>query len=619
MTRTPRRLLLAASTLALATIFACISPAPGHAQEPVTVTGTVTDGSGHGWPLYARVEVPGQDPVFTDPLTGRFSVEVPAAGSYAMTVDAVNPGYWTQRRTVTLIPDGAPQDFALQVKSSCTAPGYGRSGGVAVDEDFEAGLPAGWSVVRRSPSGGAWTFDDRGQRGNQTGGSGRFAIADSDEPGPGTVTDTDLITAPLDLSTAHTPQIAFNSDFRDVGGEDRAELAVSIDGGQTWTTLWEHTESRRSRREQIAVPQAAGQPDVRFRFHYFGTWDWWWQIDDVAIGETCAVVPGGLVLGNVTSGSTGAALDGATVTGEDDASAVETGADGFYTLFVQGAGPKPITAKAAGHLPSTVRVDVAADRVTRQDFALDELTPPTVSIALGRSDTVRGLAVGTRDVADVHRDGGVAKAFDGRAAGVPRDSRVDGVATAPGGTVLSFADPVRLPGIAGIVDDSDAVLYAGGSFAPWFDGSDVGLNGDDEDIDALELLADGRILVSTTGTATASGIFANDEDLLAFTPQSLGGNTVGTWAVYFDGSDVGLTDSSEDVDGVAVRPGGVIALSVRECLAVPNLRAGAEDVAAFHPTQLGSDTTGTFAPDLLLDGTTLGLDRNDVTAVELPR
>ena len=36
------------------------------------VTGTVTDGSGHGWPLYARIDIDGYPggPVFTDPMTG---------------------------------------------------------------------------------------------------------------------------------------------------------------------------------------------------------------------------------------------------------------------------------------------------------------------------------------------------------------------------------------------------------------------------------------------------------------------------------------------------------------------------------------------------------------------
>ncbi len=59
------------------------------------VTGTVTDGSGHGWPLYARIDIEGYPggPVFTDPLTGQYSVELVTSTTYTFNVSAVSPGY----------------------------------------------------------------------------------------------------------------------------------------------------------------------------------------------------------------------------------------------------------------------------------------------------------------------------------------------------------------------------------------------------------------------------------------------------------------------------------------------------------------------------------------------
>ena len=47
----------------------------------MTVTGTVTDGSGHGWPLYARIDIAGHpgSPVYTDPQTGQYAVELARA------------------------------------------------------------------------------------------------------------------------------------------------------------------------------------------------------------------------------------------------------------------------------------------------------------------------------------------------------------------------------------------------------------------------------------------------------------------------------------------------------------------------------------------------------------
>ena len=45
-----------------------------------------------------------------------------------------------------------------------------------------------------------------------------------------------------------------------------------------------------------------------------------------------------------------------------------------------------------------------------------------------------------------------------------------------------------------------------------FDGSDVGLEGDGEDLDALAILPDGRLILSTTSRATVPGVTAEDED-----------------------------------------------------------------------------------------------------------
>jgi hypothetical protein len=97
-------------------------------------------------------------------------------------------------------------------------------------------------------------------------------------------------------------------------------------------------------------------------------------------------------------------------------------------------------------------------------------------------------------------------------------------------------------------------------------------------------------------------------------PGSVRGGDDGSRRVAL--SDVGLDDSSEDVDAVAARPGGSIALSVTGRLDVPGLQGGAADVATFLPGRLGPDTAGTFAADLAFDGSPHGLGGNDVTAFE---
>jgi subtilisin family serine protease len=69
------------------------------------VSGTVTDGSGHGWPLYARIDIDGYPlgPVFTDPVTGAYSVELVEATDFTFNVSV--GGYVTESRPVTVPPD----------------------------------------------------------------------------------------------------------------------------------------------------------------------------------------------------------------------------------------------------------------------------------------------------------------------------------------------------------------------------------------------------------------------------------------------------------------------------------------------------------------------------------
>ncbi len=174
--------------------------------------------------------------------------------------------------------------------------------------------------------------------------------------------------------------------------------------------------------------------------------------------------------------------------------------------------------------------------------------------------------------------------------------------------LMSFTTGVSLPGISGTVDDSDIVKFTAtelgdttvGTFELFFDASDVGLELGSEDVDAIELLDDGRLLISTEGDFSILQLTGQGEDILAFTPTSLGDTTAGTWSVYFDGDDVGLTGVG--VDGVSVSDGGDIYLTTANTFLVPGLSGKDEDVFVFHPSSLGEDTTGTFDSNLLFDG-----------------
>lgn len=354
------------------------------ASPVVTVGGHVTDDSGHGWPLYARIDIAGKpgDPVFTDPVTGQWSTTVAGDSTYSITATPQYPGYHTVTREVPVGADATTVDLAVPVEQACTAPGYTASyGDPLLTEDFAGTTaPEGWSVVNRTEEGG-WVFEDLGQRGNLTGGTGGFAIIDSDELGPGNSQDTDLVSPSVDLSGTTAPVLRFRSDWRALGLGDTADIDVSTDGGATWTNAWHQTSSLRGPRvEEVPLTTAAGASDARVRFRFGGSFAWWWQVDDVALlNRNCTPTPGGLLVGTTTDENTGTPINGVTVTSvnqpEDRADSAATPddpaeSDGFYWLFSGLTGTHPFTATRTPYPPATQDVTIVADDVRRADIAL---------------------------------------------------------------------------------------------------------------------------------------------------------------------------------------------------------------------------------------------------------
>ena len=118
-----------------------------------------------------------------------------------------------------------------------------------------------------------------------------------------------------------------------------------------------------------------------------------------------------------------------------------------------------------------------------------------------------------------------------------------------------------------------------------------------EDLDTLSFAADGRNVFSTTGGFSVPGVSGNDEDLIAFTPTNLGTNTSGSWTLFFDGSDVGLNDSSsEDIMGAWIdSQNGHIYLTVVGSFSVTGVTGDGSDIFVCVPSSLGANTVCTFS------------------------
>ncbi|WP_307795605.1 carboxypeptidase regulatory-like domain-containing protein [Actinacidiphila acididurans] len=378
-------------------------------QRPVsTLSGTVRDGSGHGWPLYARVTVDGLpgNGVWTDPYTGRYTVSLPQGQAYSLHVTSYYPGYQQLDRQVTVRNTDLTADLALKADpNTATAVGYSiRPQGTTQTFDT-TGTPQGWTVTDAPGTTGGWEFDDPGHRGNQTGGSGGFAILDSDHFGIGKSQDSALISPVMDLSGFTNPELSYDDYYNGTFSGQHAEVDITADGGAHWDTLWQATSSSTLAAQHHVIPLTsyAGDPAVQVRFHMTATWGNWWSLDNVFVGARVPVpVPGGLMAGTVTDPNTGLGLDGATVSdAADSAETAQSAAtpddpavgDGFYWLFTPHTGKRDYQLSMPRYTTLTAAEKVAADAVAHHDFALaaGQLTvtggPLQRSVAWGQKTT----------------------------------------------------------------------------------------------------------------------------------------------------------------------------------------------------------------------------------------
>nr|WP_234434140.1 carboxypeptidase regulatory-like domain-containing protein [Streptomyces sp. NRRL F-5126] len=347
-----------------------------------TVSGRVTDGSGHGWPLYARVSVGDDASVWTDPATGAYTLPLPSDHDYTLTVTSAYSGYRSVTKKVSVKDAAVSASVSVPVDPFAGGtPGYTfKDDGTTEPFDSTTAAPEGWSVVNAPDTEGGWQFDDPGGRGNHTGGDGAFAIVDSDHLGSSATQDTSLVSPVYDLSGAEAPEMSFRTDYKSYSGQ-QATVEATSDGGSTWTTVWTAPAQDVTGPDQVTVPlkDFAGKSSVRLRFHYTGHFAWWWQVDDVMVGQRLAQLrPGGLVEGVVTDANTKDGLVAANVSGADGSQVGAATAatlddpnlpDGFYWAFAT-PGKQPLTASKHAYTDRTKQVAVAADSAVKADFSL---------------------------------------------------------------------------------------------------------------------------------------------------------------------------------------------------------------------------------------------------------
>lgn len=366
---------------------------------PAIISGTVKDGSGHGYGLYAEImiEAIGYGTVadiFTNPANGRYSIELPDDALYTFNVETPLHGY--EPNSVAVTVDGSTtQDIELAVnRYSCSAAGYiFQGGGFGADFDGDSFPPDGWTVTNAANNEYPviWRLNKNWDVENYTGGSGQAATVNDygvgfDDTG---AYDTSLVTPAIQVSDLPADaMLQFKASYAQFSNE-ALDLDIKIDdsGWQTvthWST--DHGEKYALPGEEVRIdlsPWISGANSFKLRWRYHNSqsdaWDWYAQIDDIGIGH-CTPASGGLIYGFVTASATDAPVNGAviddhaghsmkTIVTVDDAAL----ANGFYYAFFGPSSGAELTASVLpylGYQSDTREVPVTAGGVVRQDFVL---------------------------------------------------------------------------------------------------------------------------------------------------------------------------------------------------------------------------------------------------------
>ncbi|MCP4424918.1 MAG: hypothetical protein GY803_10525, partial [Chloroflexi bacterium] len=198
--------------------------------------------------------------------------------------------------------DPAPDDWEWyaqidDVALNCEIPSSLVCNGAVVD--FEGGIPGDWAVTDNEGNGVVWTdIASSGETGNYTNGSGDAATVSSDAAGTADF-DTELISAPFEIPAGHSAALDYTANYQNFANEDF--LDVDIWDGAAWTNLlsWneDHGGFRAPPGEDVSIDLSAyaGMSGLQLRWRYHDPapddWEWYAQVDDVALGCAPATEP----------------------------------------------------------------------------------------------------------------------------------------------------------------------------------------------------------------------------------------------------------------------------------------------------------------------------------------
>jgi hypothetical protein len=168
--------------------------------------------------------------------------------------------------------------------------------------------------------------------------------------------------------------------------------------------------------------------------------------------------------------------------------------------------------------------------------------------------------------------------------------------------------------------DEDIIRYNSltQTWSMFLDMSDTGIT---NDVDAFSIKSDesNTYLLSFDITTTVTGIGSVERnDIVKFVASSTGTNTAGTFSMYIDGSDIGLTTTDENINALdyisTVNGVHKMLISTKGALSAGGITAGNEDVVNLSATSVGNNTVATFAIEV--DGSSYAHGSEDIDALQ---
>ncbi|MCA9973542.1 MAG: carboxypeptidase regulatory-like domain-containing protein [Anaerolineales bacterium] len=344
------------------------------AAPSYTISGTVSN-IDHGWPVYASIDIPGYPggTIWTDSVTGYYSVVLPAGTTYTFNTAAANH----QSAAVAVGPVTSDMTVDIQLSpdfsQGCT-PGYQETGVIFYD-GFESGsLGPEWTPVT--------TNEGRVRVDTYDPYAGSYSVLLDDS------VDFSLMSiyaVVLEQDLSGQGQLYLDFWWHEYGDENHPEDAVFIsdDNGATWCSIFSFNNGPSAYQNNVldltaALASCSMSFNSTFQIKFQGYDDYaiptdGYTIDEVKLKTTqtssCAPYPSGRVTGYASDDNTGQPLVGVLVE-TDNGQFAMSDASGYYEI-IDSPGARTMTASiGGGYQPATEMPTLLLGDAVPQDFAL---------------------------------------------------------------------------------------------------------------------------------------------------------------------------------------------------------------------------------------------------------